>query len=87
MTYGGFVCWDGSETTVGNPQNTEYPEFVHNYKLYRKDVWRASHLRTYKANLFKNIDTKDFTSNIDNKLYWHASDLAWAYPCLKTKLA
>ena len=83
MTYGGFVCWDGSETTVGNPQNTEYPEFVHNYKLYRKDVWRASHLRTYKANLFKNIDTKDFTSNIDNKLYWHASDLAWAYPCLE----
>ena len=83
MTYGGFVCWDGNETTVGNPQNTAYPDIVHTYKLYRKDVWRASHLRTYKAKLFKNIDTKDFTSNIDNKLYWHASDLAWAYPCLE----
>ena len=22
MTYGGFVCWDGNDTTVGNPQNT-----------------------------------------------------------------
>jgi len=83
MTYGGFVCWDGNETTVGNPQNTSYPDIIHAYKLYRKDVWRASHLRTYKAKLFKNIDIKDFTSNIDNKLYWHASDLAWAYPCLE----
>ena len=83
MTYGGFVCWDGNETKVGYPQNTEYPEFVHNYKLYRKDIWRASHLRTYKAKLFKNIDIEDFTSTIDNKLFWHASDLAWAYPCLE----
>ena len=84
MTYGGFVEWKGGETTNQPfPQNSPYDSFVHRHNKYREDLWRASHLRTYKWFLFKSIDKNDFVSNIDNKLYWHASDLCWAYPCLE----
>ena len=84
MTYGGFVVWNGGEETkLPYPQNTKYDSFVHKHNMYRKDLWRASHLRTFKWFLFKNIDKKDFVSKIDNKLYWHASDLSWSYPALE----
>ena len=44
MTYGKFVAWDGEEAIEANPQNTPYPDFTHEYSLYRKDHWRASPL-------------------------------------------
>ena len=84
MTYGGFLEWDGGDTTKEPfPQNSAYDKFVHESIKYREDVWRASHLRTYKGFLFRAIDQNDFISKIDNKLFWHASDLAWAFPCLE----
>lgn len=84
MTYGGFLAWEGGEDTKEPyPQNTEYDKFIHKNNKYRSDLWRASHLRTYKWFLWKSINKKDFVSNIDNKLFWHASDLSWAYPCLE----
>jgi len=84
MTYGGFIVWDGSENIKQPfPQNTEYDNLIHSNSSYRGDLWRASHLRTYKWFLFRAIDRKDFISNIDNKYFWHAGDLAFAYPCLE----
>jgi glycosyltransferase involved in cell wall biosynthesis len=85
MTYGGFVCWDGkSDTpTLPHPQSTPYPDFVHRHKKYRQDQWRASHLRTFRSFLFKAIEKSDLKSNIDGQYYWHASDLAWQFPCLE----
>ena len=84
MTYGKFYCWDGvSDITEGNPQNTAYPEFVHKHKLYRKDTWRASHLRTFKGFLVKKLDENIFKSNLDSKYYDHAADLAMSFPCLE----
>ena len=84
MTYGGFVCWDGSEeVTLPNPQSTPYSDFVHKYKMYRKDQWRASHLRTFKSFLIKAIDNKDLKSSIDKEYFWHASDLSFQFPCLE----
>ncbi len=84
MTYGGFLCWDGSDdTTLPYPQSTPYPDFIHNHKLYRRDLWRASHLRTFRGFLFKSINKQDLKSKINNEYYWHASDLAWQYPCLE----
>ena len=84
MTYGDFVCYDGvGAATKSFPQGTPYPDFIHKYKLYRRDVWRASHLRTYKYFLWKAIDKDDMTSRIDGEYFWHASDLAWAYPALE----
>jgi len=84
MVYGGFTVWEGGEDTKeAYPQNTKYDNFTHKHNKYREDLWRASHLRTYKWFVYKNIDKKDFVSKIDNKLFWHASDLAWTYPCLE----
>ena len=84
MTYGGFVCWDGSEdVTLPNPQSTPYPDFVHKYKMYRKDTWRASHLRTFKSFLIKSVNNNDLKSNINKEYYWHAADLAHQFPCLE----
>lgn len=79
MTYGGMVVWDGDKYTTPFPQNTHYDTFVHKYKYYRRDTWRASHLRTYKGFLLKSIGL-DVIKDIKNKeYYWHAVDLAFQY--------
>jgi len=85
MTYGGFVVWNGpdAESTLPWPQSTEYSEFIHKYKLYRQDHWRASHLRTYRAFLIQAVKLQDLKSLEDEKYYWHASDLAFQYPCME----
>jgi len=84
MTYGEFYAYDGSENVIkANPQNTPYPDFVHKYKLYRRDTWRASHLLTLKGFLAKAVNKDDIISKIDNKYYYHAPDLALVYPCLE----
>lgn len=85
MTYGKFYVYDGTSENVteANPQNTPYPDFVHKYKLYRRDIWRASHLRTFRGFLVKKIDPAEYVSKIDGKLFWHAADLALAFPCLE----
>ena len=85
MTYGGFIAWNGPdvEPTLPYPQSTEHPEFIHNNKMYRQDHWRASHLRTYRAFLLQAVKLEDLKSLIDGKYYWHASDLAWQYPCME----
>jgi glycosyltransferase involved in cell wall biosynthesis len=85
MTYGGFIVWNGleEESTLPYPQSTLYPEFIHNHKLYRQDLWRASHLRTYRAYLLQAINLDDLKSLEDGKYYWHASDLAFQYPCME----
>lgn len=84
MTYGEFYVFNGSENvTKANPQNTPYSDFVHEYKLYRRDVWRASHMLTLKGFLAKAIDKNDIISKTNNKYYYHAPDLAMVYPCLE----
>ena len=85
MSYGYYMTYKTHDDIEYKPfpQNTEYPEFVHRYSKYRVDHWRASHMRTYKWFLYKNIDRNDLKSNIDGKYFWHASDLSWAYPCLE----
>ena len=66
-----------------NPQGTPYSNFVHDFKLYRRDAWRASHLRTYRGKLFKAINKDDLKTLTTKEYYWHASDLAWAYPAME----
>ena len=91
MTYGKFLCYSGGDSVIeANPQNTPHSNYVKHNKLYRKDIWRASHLRTYKTFLFKSINKDDLYSKIDGKLFWHALDLAFQYPymemCPKEKI-
>ena len=68
MTYGEFYAFDGSENVIkANPQNTPYPDFVHEYKLYRRDTWRASHMLTLKGFLAKAVNQKDIISPFISK--------------------
>jgi hypothetical protein len=85
MTYGGFLVFEGEDKDPGipYPQSTEYPDFIHRYKKYRLDLWRPSHMRTYRGFLIKSVNRNDLKDLIENKDYWHASDLAFQYPCLE----
>lgn len=84
MTYGGMWVWQGGEDLVGaNPQNSEFDDYTHEHQLYRKDVWRASHLRTYRASLLKAIHREDMIDSTTGEYYWEASDLSFQYPCLE----
>ena len=81
MTYGGMYCYPSGDTA--NPQNTPYDDKVHAHNLYRKDHWRASHLRSFKWHLYKQIKEKDMLYSKTKKYYFHAEDLATSYPCLE----
>ena len=81
MTYGGMYCYPSGE--LASPQNTVYLPWIHNNNLYRKDHWRASHLRTFKWHLYKQIKKKDIQYSKTGKYYFHAEDLATSFPCLE----
>lgn len=81
MTYGKFVSYPSGFD--GNPQNTRYSDEVHANKLYRKDLWRASHLRTFKWHLYKRIKREDLIFSQTGEFYFHAEDLATSFPCLE----
>lgn len=84
MSYGEFYAYDGSDQVIkANPQNTHHPDFVHKFKLYRRDVWRSGHLLTLRGFLAKAMDLNDIKSTRDGKWYYHAPDLAITYPCLE----
>ena len=83
MTYGKYIDWDGENTNIPSTQNTHYPDFIHEHSFYRKDHWRASHLRTFRGSLLRKIDLSEFKSNINNSYFDHAADLVLTYPCLE----
>lgn len=83
MTYGGMVEWKGEDFKPTFPQNTPYDDFIHDHKFYRRDIWRASHLRTYRAFLLKALDKNDLKDLTNHEYYWHASDLSFQYACME----
>jgi glycosyltransferase involved in cell wall biosynthesis len=83
MTYGGMIVYNDDGYVEANPQNSPYPDDVHKYKLYRGDIWRASHFRTYRAYLWKSISTDEFYELGTESYYNHASDLAFQFACLE----
>jgi glycosyltransferase involved in cell wall biosynthesis len=83
MTYGGMIVYTDNGLVEANPQNSHYPDEVHMNKSYRQDVWRASHLRTYRAYLWKSVDTNDMRELENKNYYSHAGDLALQFPCLE----
>lgn len=81
MTYGGMYCYPSKQ--IANPQNTHYPISIHKNNSYRSDVWRASHLRTFKWWLYKKIEKKHLIYSKTDEYYFHAEDLATSFPCLE----
>jgi glycosyltransferase involved in cell wall biosynthesis len=83
ITYGGMIVWyGGSSTQEPYPQNSESPFEVKEKKLYRQDLWRYSHFRTYRGFLWKRINQSEWKSKHDNQ-YIMVEDLVSMYSCLE----
>lgn len=85
MSYGGFVIYYGDDKEIGYPtsQNTHYTDDVHARKLYRRDLWRASHLRSFRWRVYSSIKEEDLRYTKDGLYYAYAEDLATSFPCLE----
>jgi glycosyltransferase involved in cell wall biosynthesis len=83
MTYGQYINYPslrlGTEILHGTPYSNE----THKLKKYRSDYWRASHIRTFKWHLYKQIKKQDLLFDKTGEHYIYAEDLAASYPCLE----
>lgn len=82
MTYGGMRVWDGyKDPEEPYPQNSEIPDQVKQQKIYRKDTWRTSHLKTMKHFLWRFFDKTDLCP--DGKYMVGPDDLAIMFGILE----
>jgi len=79
LTYGSFVT---SNTGQRPGILSMYSDNIIENNLFRQDSWRASHLRTFKYKLWKNIKNEDLRSP-DGKYFRMAWDLAIMFPMLE----
>tara|TARA_R100000353_G_scaffold166698_1_gene128355 strand:+ start:2900 stop:4531 length:1632 start_codon:yes stop_codon:yes gene_type:complete len=79
MTFGSFVRYP--DAFIG-PESSEYSEEVIKTNSFRDDEWRASHLKTYKAFLWDNIDKTDLKDSQGN-FYESCYDQAIMLPMLE----
>ena len=79
ITYGTYI-----EIPSGiRPFNvTAYSKEVIESRTFRQDIWRASHLRTFKYKLWKSINIEDLKDSSGN-FYRMAWDLAFMFPMLE----
>ena len=79
ITYGTYMTYPEGK----RPWNvTQYPAEVVTNASYRQDIWRASHLRTFKHCLWKNIKESDL-KDTNGEFYRMAWDLAFMFPMLE----
>jgi hypothetical protein len=79
MTYGTYIEYPSRRI----PTNVSpFSENVIKNNLYRQDIWRASHLRTFKYKLWKNIAIEDLKDD-SGKFYKMTWDLAIMFPMLE----
>jgi glycosyltransferase involved in cell wall biosynthesis/GR25 family glycosyltransferase involved in LPS biosynthesis len=60
----------------------DYSQDTIDNKSYRKDMWRAMHLRVMKAKYLKQVCPLDFIMN-DNSFIICTTDMVESYPCLE----
>jgi hypothetical protein len=78
MTYGSYVYAPSGKKGV---EPSKYPEDIVKNNSYRQDQWRASHLRTFKYKLWKNLNQDDLKN--DDGFYKVAYDQAIMLPLLE----
>ncbi len=78
MTYGSYVYAPHGNKGV---EPSQYPEDVIKNNSFRSDQWRASHLRTFKHKLWKEIDHNDLKN--EEGYYKVAYDQAIMLPLLE----
>ena len=78
MTYGSYVYAPHGEKGV---EPSRYPQDIIDNNSFRTDQWRASHLRTFKHKLWKEINHDDLKN--DEGYYKVAYDQAIMLPLLE----
>ena len=79
MTYGSYVYNPGGMKGV---EPSAYPKEIIEQNLFREDVWRASHLRSFKYNLWLQLDHNDLRDE-EGHFYKMAYDQAIMLPLLE----
>ena len=72
----------GSHLSSGGVQGKKYPRFVRKFNLFRKYFWYASHLKTFRHDLWQSINPNDLVDQ-NGKYFLVASDLAIMFPMLE----
>ena len=67
---------------IPGPEPSEYPEDVISNNTYRKDSWRASHLRTFRRHLWDRLDPEDLKDD-NGEFYKMTYDQAIMLPLLE----
>jgi len=79
LTYGSYI---EHPSALRGPEPSEYPKDVIRNNTFRKDMWRASHPKTFKYKLWKGIDQKDFL-DVDGEFFKTSYDQALMLPLLE----
>tara|TARA_R110000824_G_scaffold173148_1_gene351196 strand:- start:39 stop:1670 length:1632 start_codon:yes stop_codon:yes gene_type:complete len=79
VTFGSFIEYPTGR--VGK-ESTKYPENIVENNSFRQDQWRASHLRTLKYRVWKDIKKEDFCNDV-GEFYKSSYDQAIMLPALE----
>jgi glycosyltransferase involved in cell wall biosynthesis len=79
LTYGSFIQYPSN--IVGS-ESSKYPDEVVSQNTFRKDQWRASHLRTFKYSLWSRVKVEDLQDSEGN-FYEMTYDQAMMLPMLE----
>mgnify|MGYP001289777002 FL=1 len=72
----------GSHISSKGVQGKKYPRFIREFNLFRKYFWYASHLKTFRHDLWLAINPQDLL-NKNREYFSVASDLAIMFPMLE----
>ena len=75
ITYGSHLCSKGV-------RGKKYPRLIRKFNLFREYFWYASHLRTFRHDLWLSINKNDLLDK-NRKYYSVAWDLAIMFPMLE----
>ena len=72
----------GSHISSSGVQGKKYPKLIRDFNLFRKYFWYASHLKTFRHDLWLALNPQDLI-NKDQQYFSVASDLAIMFPMLE----
>ena len=72
----------GSHLSSKGVQGKKYPRLIREFNLYRKYFWYASHLKTFRHDLWLSIKQNDLLDK-NGQYFSVASDLAFMFPMLE----
>jgi len=81
LTYGNYQMYPSGE--LGGHATLSIPDGVSKANAYKQYPFVTSHLRSYKAGLFKKVDRNDLLDPRTGEIYKEASDLALMFPMLE----